>query len=164
MCIIFGHHRCASSRHTHIFRLSTHFVYRLYIHIIVKFTRFPHNIIIISIHSHFPVVAYTPRRGRRNLAQGRASVTSGTLGIGHLHTLRPESGSRERWNGSYGNAFRMFPLAPLGRSPPIAFPCGRFLRQPVQHNWEMHSLQVLFPLSMFAVKKRLHGDIVYSIC
>ena len=42
--IIFGHHRCASSRHTHIFRLSTRFVYRLYIHIIVKFTRFPHNI------------------------------------------------------------------------------------------------------------------------
>ena len=25
-------------------------------------------------------------------------------------------------------------------------------------------IRVLFPLSMFAVKKRLHGDIVYSIC
>ena len=59
----------------------------------------------------------TPRRGKRNIAQGRASVTSGTLGIGHLHTLRPESGSRERWNGSYGNAFRMFPIAPVGRGP-----------------------------------------------
>ena len=59
----------------------------------------------------------TPQRGKRNLAQGRASVTSGTLGIGHPHTLRPESGSRERWNGSYGNAFRMFPLAPVGRGP-----------------------------------------------
>ena len=78
--IIFGHHRCTSSRHTHIFRLSTCFVYRLYIHIIVKFTRFPHNIIIISIHSHFPVVAYTPRRGRRNLAQGKMSVANDTLG------------------------------------------------------------------------------------
>ena len=87
--IIFGHHRCASSRHTHIFRLSTRFVYRLYIHIIVKFTRFPHNIIIISIHSHFPVVAYTPRRGRRNLAQGRASVTSGTLGLRTTHVTAP---------------------------------------------------------------------------
>ena len=89
LCIIFGHHRCTSSRHTHIFRLSTRFVYRLYIHIIVKFTRFPHNIIIISIHSHFPVVAYTPRRGRRNLAQGRASTASGALGLRTTHVTAP---------------------------------------------------------------------------
>ena len=33
-----------------------------------------------------------------------------------------------------------------------------------RHNRDMHSHTVLFPLSMFAVKKRLHGDIVYSIC
>ena len=56
----------------------------------------------ISIHSHFPVVAYTPRRGRRNLAQGkmsvandtlgskgRASVTSGTLGLRTTHVTAP---------------------------------------------------------------------------
>ena len=33
------------------------------------------------------------------------------------YPVRPKSGSRERWNGSYGNAFRMFPLAPVGRGP-----------------------------------------------
>ena len=50
----------------------------------------------------FPVVAYTPRRGRRNLAQGkmsvandtlgskgRASVTSGTLGLRTTHVTAP---------------------------------------------------------------------------
>ena len=69
--IIFGHHRCASSRHTHIFRLSTRFVYRLYIHIIVKFTRFPHNIIIISIHSHFSGSGIHAPKGQNEPSPGQ---------------------------------------------------------------------------------------------
>ena len=45
----------------------------------------------------FPVVAYTPRRGRRNLAQGRASVTSGTLGLRTTHVTAPRKGKRKNW-------------------------------------------------------------------
>ena len=76
--IIFGHHRCTSSRHTHIFRLSTRFVYRLYIHIIVKFTRFPHNMYYklyirdtISMRRHFSGSGIHAPKGQKEPSQGQ---------------------------------------------------------------------------------------------
>ena len=81
----------------------------------------------------------TPQRGKRNLAQGKASETSDTLGIRATHipcalnrrspaegkgngaTRRRPKGKAKRQQGtlevSYGNTFQTFPLAPAGRGP-----------------------------------------------
>ena len=81
----------------------------------------------------------TPQRGKRNLAQGKASETSDTLGIRATHipcALNRRSPAEGKGNGATrrrpkgkakwqqgtmevpsGNTFQTFPLAPAGRGP-----------------------------------------------